>query len=313
MKQPLIILTGPTAVGKTALSIQLAKTIGGEIISADSMQVYRGMDIGTAKITSQEMEGVPHHLIDILEPSQEFNVYQFRELALEAMKGIYERGHIPIIAGGTGFYIQSVLYDISFTESEVSTEYRDSLYQIAEQQGAKALHSMLRQVDPVSADGIHANNIKRVARALEYFHQTGELMSQHNATQKEKESPYRFAYFVLNDDRDALYQRINLRVEQMLEKGLLEEVSQLRSQGYTKDMVSMKAIGYKEILDYLDGLTTYEEAVDILKRDTRHFAKRQLTWFAREKDTIFIQIDQLPEKSSQLDHMLTILNEKSIL
>ena len=288
MKQPLIILTGPTASGKTALSVELAKRIGGEIISADSMQVYRYMDVGSAKVTVEEMDGVPHHLIDVLDPQDSFNVVTFQEMAKEAMKKIYANGHIPIVAGGTGFYIQALLYDIDFTDNDGDMEYRHHLEELAKEQGAEVLHSMLKEVDPPSAEAIHANNVKRVIRALEFYKKTGQRISDHNEEERQKESPYNFAYYVLNMDRATLYDRIDLRVDKMIEVGLEEEVKQLKAMGCTRDMVSMQGLGYKEILDYLNGELSLEEAVYILKRDTRHFAKRQLTWFKREKDVTWI-------------------------
>ena len=288
MKQPLIILTGPTASGKTALSVELAKRIGGEIISADSMQVYRYMDVGSAKVTTEEMDGVPHHLIDVLDPQDSFNVVTFQEMAKEAMKKIYANGHIPIVAGGTGFYIQALLYDIDFTDNDEDMEYRHHLEELAKEQGAEVLHSMLKEVDPPSAEAIHANNVKRVIRALEFYKKTGQRISDHNEEERQKESPYNFAYYVLNMDRATLYDRIDLRVDKMIEAGLEEEVKQLKGMGCTRDMVSMQGLGYKEILDYLNGELSLEEAVYILKRDTRHFAKRQLTWFKREKDVTWV-------------------------
>ena len=288
MKQPLIILTGPTASGKTALSVELAKRIGGEIISADSMQVYRYMDVGSAKVTVEEMDGVPHHLIDVLDPQDSFNVVTFQEMAKEAMKKIYANGHIPIVAGGTGFYIQALLYDIDFTDNDGDMEYRHHLVELAKEHGAEVLHSMLKEVDPPSAEAIHANNVKRVIRALEFYKKTGHRISDHNEEERQKESPYNFAYYVLNMDRATLYDRIDLRVDKMIEAGLEEEVKQLKAMGCTRDMVSMQGLGYKEILDYLNGELSLEEAVYILKRDTRHFAKRQLTWFKREKDVTWV-------------------------
>lgn len=286
--RPLIVLTGPTAVGKTALSIELAKEVGGEILSADSMQVYRGMDIGSAKIRPEEMQGIPHHLIDVLDPDQEFNVVVFQKLCRQAMEGIYERGHIPILTGGTGFYIQAVLRDIDFTENPENTDYRRQLEQLAAEKGSQALHEMLEEVDPAAAQAIHAHNIKRTIRALEFHRLTGEKISEHNEREAERPSPYRYCYFVLNDHRDNLYRRIEERVDRMLEEGLVEEVRGLMARGCQRDMVSMQGLGYKEILDYLAGETTLEEAVYRIKRDTRHFAKRQLTWFRREGDVIWL-------------------------
>lgn len=289
MKEPFLILTGPTAVGKTALSIALAKRVGGEIISADSMQVYRGMDIGSAKVRREEMQGVPHFMIDILDPREEFHVVKFQELAKQYMREIRGRGHIPILVGGTGFYIQAVLYDIDFTENGHTDGYRVRLERMAAEGRQEELHRMLEKVDAVSAQQIHANNVKRVIRALEFFHETGTPISLHNAREREKESPYRFCYFVLDDAREKIYANIDRRVDQMLEDGLVEEVRRLKEQGCTRDMVSMQGLGYKEILDYLEGLCTLEEAVYVLKRDTRHFAKRQLTWFRRERDVTWVE------------------------
>lgn len=290
-KKPLIILTGPTAVGKTALSIELAKKIGGEIISADSMQVYRHMDIGSAKITKEEMDGVPHHLIDILEPDEEFHVALFQKLAKEAMEQIRLRGHIPIVVGGTGFYIQALLYDIDFTENEdEGGNIRRELENVAKEKGADYLHERLREIDPKSADAIHANNIKRVVRALEFYYLTGKQISEHNETERAKESPYAFLYYVLNTDREILYKRIEERVDSMLKEGLIDEVRYLKEMGMNRGMVSMQGLGYKEILDYLNGMCSLEEAVSVLKRDTRHFAKRQITWFKREREVTWLNL-----------------------
>ena len=292
-KKPLIILTGPTAVGKTKASIGLAKAIGGEIISADSMQVYRHMDIGSAKITKEEMADVPHYLIDVLEPEEEFHVVRFQQMAKAAMADIYSRGKIPIIVGGTGFYIQALLYDIDFTENEGDSVYREKLEALAKEKGAAYLHGQLAMVDPKSAEEIHANNIKRVIRALEFYHQTGQKISEHNERERQKESPYQFCNFVLNDRRECLYERIDQRVDQMIRNGLVQEVQTLKERGCTKQMVSMQGLGYKEIFSYLEGDCSLEEAVYIIKRDTRHFAKRQLTWFKRERDVIWVQKDEL--------------------
>ena len=308
MKKPLIILTGPTAVGKTKASIGLAKALNGEIISADSMQVYKHMDIGSAKIRPEEMQGIKHYLIDELEPDEEFHVVRFQEMAKKALEEIYAKNKIPIVVGGTGFYIQALLYDIDFTENDEDIEYRKELEQLATDKGAEALHDMLRKVDPKSAEAIHANNVKRVIRALEFHKQTGGKISEHNEQERAKSSPYDFCYFVLNDERERLYDRINLRIDQMLDDGLVEEVMSLKDQGYTKEMVSMQGLGYKEILDYLNGNCTLEEAIYILKRDTRHFAKRQLTWFRRERDVIWIskndyQYDEDKILNVMLDHI----------
>ena len=273
-KKPLIILTGPTAVGKTKASIGLAKAIGGEIISADSMQVYRHMDIGSAKITKEEMADVPHYLIDVLEPEEEFHVVRFQQMAKAAMADIYSRGKIPIIVGGTGFYIQALLYDIDFTENEGDSVYREKLEALAKEKGAAYLHGQLAMVDPKSAEEIHANNIKRVIRALEFYHQTGQKISEHNERERQKESPYQFCYFVLNDRRECLYERIDQRVDQMIRNGLVQEVQTLKERGCTKQMVSMQGLGYKEIFSYLEGDCFLEEGVYIIKGDKRNTSQK---------------------------------------
>ena len=287
-QKPMIILTGPTAVGKSALSVELAKKINGAVISADSMQVYRHMDIGSAKITPEEMQGVTHYMIDELEPDEEFHVVRFVTMAKEYLKEIYADGKIPIIAGGTGFYIQALLYDTDFSKEDSDGKIRAELEAFAKAEGALALHDRLRQVDPASADAIHPNNIKRVIRALEYYRMHGKPISLHNQEQRQKESPYDFRYFVLNDDRENLYRRIDKRVDQMMEEGLLDEVDHLQKMGYTKDMVSMQGLGYKELFDVLDGSCSLEEGIYRIKRDTRHFAKRQLTWFHSKPEVIWI-------------------------
>lgn len=314
MKKPLVILTGPTAVGKTKASIGLAKTIGGEIISADSMQVYKSMDIGSAKISKEEMGGVEHHLIDVLEPEEEFHVVKFQQMAKNAMESIYEKGKIPILVGGTGFYIQSILYDIDFTETNSDEGFRQEMEQLAKEQGPQVLFEQLKRVDPQSAMDIPMQNVKRVIRALEFYKETRKPISKHNAEQKAKESPYRFAYFVLNDERSHLYERINERVLLMMQHGLVEEVKTLKERGCTKDLVSMQGLGYKEMLAYLDGEMTLEEAVYQIQRDTRHFAKRQLTWFRREREVCWInKPDFAYDEEAILAYMCTKLQEKEII
>ena len=311
-KKPLIILTGPTAVGKTALSIALAKAVNGEIISADSMQVYKGMDIGSAKIMPEEMQGVPHYLIDELEPDEEFHVVLFQQLAKKYMQQIWKKRKVPILVGGTGFYIQAVLYDIDFTANESDGTWRQEMERLAHEKGAAHLHQMLQKVDPKAAAEIHENNVKRVIRALEYYKESGEPISEHNAREREKESPYNAVYFVLNQERQILYERINRRVDQMLENGLLEEVKRLQQKGYTRDMVSMQGLGYKEILDYLNGASTLEDAVYRLKRDTRHFAKRQLTWFKRERGIIWLNREDYSNEEAILEEMKNEIEKRKI-
>ena len=282
----------------------------GEIVSADSMQVYRHMDIGSAKITAQEMEGVPHHLIDVLDPWEEFNVAAFQKMALQAMEGIYARGHLPIITGGTGFYIQALLYGVEFEEDPEDSPVRRELYDLARREGERApqvLHAMLAQADPESASAIHPNNVKRVIRAIEYFRLTGTPISRHNAAMRKKEADYHFLYYVLTMDRERLYGRIDKRVDQMLSQGLVEEVSRLREMGCCRGQTAMQGLGYKEILDYLDGKCSLDEAVYVLKRDTRHFAKRQLTWFKRERDVRWLNLDGEPGEQDRV--FSQIINE----
>ena len=310
--KPMVVLTGPTAVGKTELSIRLAEALDGEIISADSMQVYKKMNIGTAKIRKEEMGGIPHHLIDVLDPAEEFNVARFQEMAKEALAGIYERGKIPLVVGGTGFYIQGLLYDIDFTREEQDKSYRERLQKKAEEEGAGAVHQMLEKVDSVSAGKIHPNNVKRVIRALEFYHLNGRPISEHNEEEARKKSPYQSAYFVLNQERQTLYERINRRVDLMMEKGLIGEVKSLVEEGYGRNLVSMQGIGYKEVFDYLEGEISLEETTERIKKDTRHFAKRQLTWFGREKEVIMIDKDKFETEEKILEHMLGILREKGI-
>ncbi len=311
-KSPLIILTGPTAVGKTELSIELAKKLNGEIISADSVQVYRGMDIGSAKVTTQEQQGIKHYLIDVLNPDEEFNVFLFKQMASEAICEIYAKGKIPIIAGGTGFYIQSVLYDIQFAESENEDEsYRNYYESLAIENGNEYIHDLLKEIDPEYAATVHFNNSKRVIRALEFYKQTGQKMSEHNQQQQENESPYDFHYFVLNRDRKILYERINQRVDIMIEQGLEDEVKRMLEAGYDRDLVSMQALGYKEMASYLEGELSLDEAIETIKRDTRRFAKRQLTWFRREKTVTFMNYEDFDNDGMKiLDGMLQLISER---
>lgn len=314
MKRPMIILAGPTAVGKTAASIRLAKAVGGEIISADSMQVYRHMDIGSAKICPEEMEGVPHYLVDVLEPEEDFNVVRFQQMAKAAAEEIYSRGRIPIAAGGTGFYIQALLYDIDFTENDGDSSFRRELEKTAEEKGGEYLHALLQEADPEAALQIHPHNIKRMIRALEFHHQTGGKISEHNETEREKESPYNFAYFVLTDDRSCLYDRIDRRVDLMMEEGLLDEVRFLKERGVRRDSTAMQGLGYKELYAFLDGEYPLEEAVRIIKRDTRHFAKRQLTWFKRERDVIWADKSVIgQDDDAVIDFILKELKNRGII
>lgn len=311
MKKPLIVIAGPTACGKTDISIDLAEKIGGEIISGDSMQVYKYMDIGTAKVTKEEMRGIPHYLVDELYPDEEYNVMLFQQKAKQYMEGIYSRGHIPIIVGGTGFYINALVYDNDFSEEEES-EIRKELYAVAENEGAEKLHAMLAEVDPEYAANIHHNNVKRVARALEYYRLTGEKMSEHNKNAKEKETPYNLAFFVLNMDREKLYERINLRVDIMMNNGLEQEVRKLIEMGYSPELVSMQGLGYKEFIPYFNGEISLEQVVDDIKKYTRRFAKRQLTWFRGQTNGTWLDMGTL-SKDKALEIMLDELKTKKII
>ena len=312
MKKPLIVIGGPTACGKTGFSIKLAKKIGGEIISADSMQVYRYMDIGTAKVTSEEADGVPHYLIDEFDPDEEYNVMLFQQKAKAYMEEIWAKGKTPILVGGTGFYINALLYDNDFTETENDTSYREECYKLAKEQGPEVLFERLKEVDPEYAAIMHANNVKRVTRALEYHYLTGQKFSEHNAEQKEKETPYDAAVIILNMDREKLYERIELRIDLMMQEGLLEEVKSLLDKGYTPDLVSMQGIGYKEFIPYFNGECTLEEAVIQLKTNTRRFAKRQLTWFRRQIEGLWVDMDQ-SDGDKVMENVLDYLKQKEIL
>lgn len=304
----LIVLTGPTAVGKTSLSIALAKAVDGEIISADSMQVYKYLNIGTAKITEEEKCGIPHFLIDELEPDEEFNVTIFKNKVMGYIEDIKSRGKVPIIVGGTGFYIQSVIYDINFNEYGDDSKVRKKYEAMAETLGKSELHKKLALVDREYADSVSYNNVKKVVRALTFFEMTGEKLSEHNKRERERSSPFDFAYFVLTMDRKKLYERIDKRVDLMFDMGLVKEVKALMAKGYDKSLVSMQGIGYKEVIDYLSGKTSLEECIDIIKRDTRHFAKRQLTWFKREKVVTYIDKDEFDAEDKCLKEMLRVYN-----
>lgn len=313
-KPPLIIIAGPTAAGKTELSIRLAQQIRGSVISADSMQVYKYMDIGSAKITREQMHGIPHYLVDELMPEEEFHVYRFNEMADAALADIYAAGRIPIVVGGTGFYIHSLLYHTEFTKEQSDPQFRRRMEQYADTFGNHALHEKLKDIDPESYASIHENNRKRVIRALEFYELTGQKISEHNRMERSKESPYQYAYFVLTDDRAVIYDRIDRRVDKMMEDGLLEEVRSLAQRGCRREMVSMQGLGYKELLDYLEGDCSLEEAIYRIKRDTRHFAKRQLTWFKSERDCIWLNRSEYGgDDGAILEAMLRELKARSIL
>lgn len=292
-KKTLVVIGGPTATGKTKSSVKLAKEINGEIISADSIQVYKYMDIGSAKVTNDEMDGVRHYLVDEIYPDEDFSIAVFKEKANLYINKIYDKCKIPILVGGTGFYIQSVIRDVDFVENKIDFEYRKKLLDLVQLHGNSYIHDMLKKIDEESAKKIHPNNVKRVIRALEYFKLTNEPISYHNNIQKSKETKYDVKYFVLNMDRELLYKRINMRVDLMIQKGLVNEVRKLLNMGYKRDLVSMQGIGYKEIVSYLNGDFTLEEAILRIKIGTRKFAKRQLTWFKNQTDSIWINVDDL--------------------
>lgn len=311
-KEKLIILAGPTASGKTSVSIDLAKGLNGEIISADSMQVYKYMDVGTAKISEEEMCGIKHHLIDVLDPKEDFNIVKFQNMVKTSIKEITKRGHLPIIVGGTGFYIQSVIYDIDFDNEEDNTSIREELEREYESLGADYMYERLKKIDSISAENIHKNNKKRIIRAIEYFMINNAPISSHNETQRNKISPYDFRFFVLNPPRDILYERINQRVDIMVEKGLLKEVKSLKQMGLSKHNISMQGIGYKEIMEYLEGDVSLETAIENIKQNTRHMAKRQVTWFKREKDVIYIDPYSFENNEKIVDYMIEKINTERI-
>ena len=293
MKKKILVIGGPTAVGKTELSIDLAKRLNGEIISADSMQIYKYMDIGSAKVSKGEMNGVVHHLIDVVDPSINFSVVDYKEQGEKAIKEIISRGKLPIIVGGTGLYINSLTCNMNFTKAEKDEEYRKELDKLANEHGNNYIHEMLKEIDPISYNEIHANNRKRVIRALEVYKLTGNPFSSYNAGEDFYKSEYDVHYYVLTMDREKLYERINLRVDIMMEKGILEECIKLKEMGYTSSMQSMQGIGYKEILYYLEGNVKLQEAINMIKQGSRNYAKRQLTWFRRDKRVTFLDKDKL--------------------
>ncbi|MDR7076184.1 tRNA dimethylallyltransferase [Neobacillus niacini] len=297
-KQKLLVIIGPTAVGKTKLSIELAKRYNGEIISGDSMQIYRGMDIGTAKIKIEEMEGIPHHLIDIKEPDESFSVAEFQQLVRAKISEITSKGKLPIIVGGTGLYIQAVIYDYQFSDAPADEEFRLHLVERAKEIGNEALHNELTKVDPESASQIHPNNVRRVIRALEIFHCTGKIMSEYQNNQQ-PDLLYDTALIGLTMEREKLYERINTRVEMMMSEGLIEEVSHLHKQGI-RDCQSIQAIGYKEIYDYLDGKVSFNDAVENLQQNSRRYAKRQLTWFRNKMDVEWFDMTDVPDLSKKI-------------
>ncbi|GAA0740831.1 tRNA (adenosine(37)-N6)-dimethylallyltransferase MiaA [Clostridium oceanicum] len=311
----LLIISGPTAVGKTDISIKLAKKLNGEIISSDSMQIYKYMDIGSAKITKDEMQGIPHHLIDVVNPEESFNVAKFKELSEKVIDDIAYREKLPMIVGGTGLYINSLIYNYEFTDADKDEEYRQYLCDLASQKGKEYVHGLLKEIDSESYEKLYPNDLKRVVRALEVYKITGKTISEYK---KENEKilydiPYNIYYFVLNMDREVLYERINKRVDIMINNGLIEEVKKLKDMGYTEEMQSMKGIGYKEILYYLNGKISLEEAIYLIKKGSRNYAKRQLTWFRKDKRAIWINKDEYKNEDDIVEYIInTIKNKRDI-
>ncbi|MGG1876058.1 tRNA (adenosine(37)-N6)-dimethylallyltransferase MiaA [Paenibacillus cisolokensis] len=308
-KPKLLVLIGPTAVGKTRMSIEIAKAFGCEIISGDSMQVYRGMDIGTAKIKPDEMEGIPHHLIDIHDPEHAYSAAEFQEQATRIIQEVGDRGRLPFIVGGTGLYIESVCYGFRFSEGGADEAFRQEQLRYADEHGAEALHQRLHQIDPEMAGKLHPNDLRRVVRALEVYHLTGVPLSAQLASQK-KESPYQLCLIGLTMDRQMLYKRIEERIDQMLGEGLVDEVASLLGRGFGPSLVSMQGLGYKEIVSYLQGQCSYEDAVELLKRDTRRFAKRQLSWFRHMKDIEWVDVSNPANFSANYEKIRAIIAGK---
>lgn len=307
-KLKLIVIAGPTAVGKTRYSVELAKRLDAEIVSADSMQVYKYMDIGSAKVTAEEMQGIKHYLIDEVDPHEDYNVVRFQEMAKKSLSEIYKKGKIPILCGGTGFYIQALLYDIDFTSEndKQSEEIREELEETAKARGNAYVHAMLNEIDPESAQIIPENNLKRVIRAIEFYRLHNEKISAHNMREAEKrtESKYDLRFFVLTDDREKLYKRIDQRVDRMIDDGLLDEVLRLKDMGVLKGSTAMQGIGYRELYSYLDGEISLSEAIELIKRNSRHYAKRQITWFKREQNVNWINISETKEVTDEFEKYL---------
>lgn len=304
----LFILGGPTAVGKTSISVKLAKELRGEIISADSMQIYKYMDVGSAKISKEEMEGVPHHLVDIVSPEEEFSVIDFKERASAAIEDISLRGCLPMVVGGTGFYINSLIFNYSYTSAEKDEEYRKYLENLAAREGNTYVHEMLKNIDSESYERLYPNDLKRVIRALEVYKLTGQTISEYTACDDIYNIPYDINYFVLTMDREKLYDKINKRVDIMLENGLIEEVIKLKEMGYNANMQSMKGIGYKEILYYLEGELSLERAVELIKQGSRNYAKRQLTWFKKDSRVKWVNKDEFKNEEEIINYIKSNIN-----
>ncbi|OHW62856.1 tRNA dimethylallyltransferase [Andreesenia angusta] len=306
----LLVIVGPTAVGKTSLSVELAEHYGGEIISADSMQIYRGMDIGTAKIKADEMKSIPHYLLDVVAPDEEFSVSDFKEMTYACLGDVYSREKLPLIVGGTGLYVNSIVYKLDFADSGSDMEVRKKYMDCAEEFGNEYIYEKLKEVDPETAERLNLNDTKRIVRALEVYELTGEPMSKSYTNFREENDEFNLVFIGLDMERSHLYERINERVDIMLENGLVEEVKSLLENGYNSDMTSMKAIGYKEVVEYLRGVTTYDEMVEILKRNSRRFAKRQLTWFRRDKRIVWMQVDDYESLEELKREAISICDKK---
>lgn len=306
----IFILAGPTAVGKTGISIKLAKSLNSEIISADSMQIYKKMDIGSAKVSEEEMEGIPHHMIDIVDPSEEFSVAMFKRYAEREIENINAKNKLPMIVGGTGFYINSLIYNYNFAETNRDEKYREELSNLAQEKGNEYVHNLLKDIDIESYNKLYPNDLKRVIRALEVYKVTGKSITEFAKEEDVYNIPYRVHYYVLNMNREKLYERINQRVDIMFEKGLLNEVIRLRKEGYNSDMQSMKGIGYKEILAYLDGDITIEKSIEMIKQFSRNYAKRQLTWFRKDPRVNWVDKDKFSSEDEIVEYIINDFNEK---
>lgn len=308
MSNKIIVIVGPTAVGKTYVSVELAKKLNTEIISADSMQIYKGMNVGTAKITEEEKQGIIHHMIDIVSPDEDYSVSEFKNDAEEIIDNMLLKNKIPVIVGGSGLYVNSLIYDLDFGNAKSDEKLREYYTYYYEEHGEDALYDKLKRIDPESAEKIHKNNVKRVIRALEVYDITGKKFSELNTDIRKESNKYDFILIGLSMERKVLYERINQRVDEMLSNGLMEEVKSLLDKGYDKNLVSMRGIGYKEIIDYFEGNMDFEEAVDILKRNTRRFAKRQYTWFLKDNKVKWFSMDNLEEADNNIKSILKYLS-----
>ena len=308
MSNKIIVIVGPTAVGKTYVSVELAKKLNTEIISADSMQIYKGMDVGTAKITEEEKSDIIHHMIDIVAPDEDYSVSEFKKNAEEIIDEMLLKNKVPVIVGGSGLYVNSLIYDLDFSNAKSDEKLREYYTYYYKEHGEDALYDKLMRIDPESAEKIHKNNIKRVIRALEVYDITGMKFSEMNTDIRKDKSKYNCILIGLSMERKTLYERINQRVDKMLSTGLVDEVKTLIKKGYDKNLVSMRGIGYKEIIDYLEGSIDYDEMVNILKKNTRRFAKRQYTWFLKDKNVRWFAMDNLEETSNTIKNILDYIN-----